>query len=120
MGAPADRAGAPTRAGAPGRAPALGEGPRLRGQRFAVGLGEELLVRRAEQGREPARGRRPLAPAHPSAHAFLQLSMIVCGLNRARGAPDRKSVVEGKRVDLGGSRIIKKKKANKKRRYNVQ
>src|SRR2546426_10078549 len=27
-----------------------------------------------------------------------------------RGARDRKSVVEGKRVDLGGRRIIKKKK----------
>src|SRR5260370_18939556 len=29
---------------------------------------------------------------------------------RAAGAVDRKSVVEGKRVDLGGRRIIKKKK----------
>src|SRR2546430_3955152 len=29
--------------------------------------------------------------------------------------PDRKSVVEGKRVDLGGRRIIKKKKKRKRR-----
>ena len=29
--------------------------------------------------------------------------------------PDRKSVVEGKRVDLGGRRIMKKKKKERKR-----
>src|ERR1043165_3153548 len=32
---------------------------------------------------------------------------------------DRKSVVEGKRVDLGGRRIIKKKKKKKRARNNV-
>src|SRR3989442_16041479 len=33
----------------------------------------------------------------------------------AKAPRDRKSVVEGKRVDLGGRRIIKKKKKKKKR-----
>src|SRR5260221_14220383 len=36
------------------------------------------------------------------------------------GTVDRKSVVEGKRGDLGGRRIIKKKKKNKQGFYYVQ
>ena len=33
---------------------------------------------------------------------------------------DRKSVVQGKSVDLGGRRIIKKKKKTEKKRKNIQ
>src|SRR2546430_15716862 len=36
--------------------------------------------------------------------------VVVSGRPDAGGLQDRKSVVEGKRVDLGGRRIIKKKK----------
>src|ERR1041385_6028892 len=36
--------------------------------------------------------------------------IAIWGVSVSRISPDRKSVVEGKRVDLGGRRIIKKKK----------
>src|SRR5256885_12997544 len=56
--------------------------------------------------------------AHPSARLRREASRLCPGLRNVRsrrgerGEPrlDRKSVVEGKSVDLGGGRIIKKKK----------
>src|SRR2546430_15786664 len=52
-------------------------------------------------------GRRDTAAGHATGPVVL--ARLVAG----REVSDRKSVVEGKRVDLGGRRIIKKKKINK-------
>src|SRR3712207_9322269 len=64
-------------------------------------------LRRTGRAAHPPRGRR--GGQHPTGAFVTELARL--GLSRApRGTGDRKSVVEGKSVDLGGRRIIKKKK----------
>src|SRR2546421_4529015 len=68
------------------------------GRRCGAGIGVEGAGR-ARRGRRVTRARRECSTRRQPA-----------GIDR-----DRKSVVEGKRVDLGGRRIIKKKKKHKHR-----
>src|SRR3546814_12786487 len=77
-------------------------------------------IRTAALRPPPVRLCRTHGQSHAAASASLFAAFADRGGRTARGAPtDRKSVVEGKsvavRVDLGGRRIIKKKKVTQSR-----
>src|SRR2546430_16227503 len=59
--------------------------------------------------------RRDRAPRRQGDTALAVRSIRAAAAGGPREPRDRKSGVEGKRVDLGGRRIIKKKKKNRKR-----
>src|SRR2546430_6785675 len=75
--------------------------PRAGGPRLAASRGTAVAARRAPPAREWRGAVPPPGPAGRSNAAPLR--------HRA-GTTERKSGVEGKRGDLGGRRIIKKKK----------
>src|SRR5256885_13936448 len=88
-----------------------------RAWRSASSPGHRCLVFSKTTASRPLRGRSSTSPA-----ACSECTMGCTGSPSASGgeSADRKSVGEGKRVDLGGGRIIKKKKKKKRSRAKVK